>query len=253
MPRRIRVVVLGLVAAASMISAAAARAQRTFEGVIVYTLRGDAGKGGEMRQTIKGLMVRQDVTMAGKAGAGPNPYMITDGARATMTSVMPEQKMYMTMDLKQSAKDAKAMSQAMGIKPGEKTQHTTKFTRTGEKQTIAGYTCENFIIGDEQNSEMCVTKDLGMISPFGAGSGRGRGMGSAADVPPEYRELYAEFKDGFFMMQMSKLKGGKWQPVMTVKSVERRSVPESEFAIPAGYKPLVMPNMKDLLAPVRKP
>ncbi len=203
-------------------------AAQGFEGVVVWQV---AQGQGTMTQMYKGTKVRTEMNQGGREGV-----MLLDNTMTTMTMIMPQQKMYMTMDLKGMA--------AMGG-PSHDMDHTPpKITATGKTETIAGRTCEIYryaeAAGKPETMEMCVAKGMGFFmmgqGPMGGGGGPLGNLAKAA-ANPEYAKLY---KDGFFPLRLSQLEGGTPKLMMQAQSVEAKSLDASLFTVPAGFSEMKM-------------
>jgi Domain of unknown function (DUF4412) len=215
----------GLALGTSLVAAAHLAAQG-FEGVVTYKLTGDKGAPQELAMSIKGGQMRTDMS-----AGGHNMAMLMNG-QGSMTMLMPEQKMYMTMDLK-------AMRDRMPAGQHQE-QAPPKITDLGTKETIAGRTCENYQVQSEKSTiEFCNTTGLGNFmapqSPMGHGAG-----GPLQDLDNEaYREF---FKNGFFPLRVSNVEGGSKKVVMEATRVESRSLDASLFQVPAGFTEMKMPG-----------
>ena len=197
---------------------------QAFEGVVTYSMNPASARPGTMIYQVKGTKVRADLTgLKGSPHSGM--YMLMDAVAGKMMSVMPAQRVYMTMDMK-------AMSEQMRSPEGKPV--TAKITKTGKTETIAGYKCEHYLIGAQQDSDICAAKGLGIM---GAGT---RGMFAGM---PGY-EAYAEFaKDGFLPLKVTSLRNGKRAVVMEARSVERKRLDPSLFVVPEGYAEMDMGKM----------
>jgi hypothetical protein len=189
-------------------------AAQGFEGVVAYKMMGNGGKNTDMAMSIKGTQVRTDMTAEGRTMA-----MLLDGQAMTMTMLMAEQKMYMTMDMK-AMRD-----RAQGTKPGD--HAPPKITPLGTSETIAGRSCDNYLVETEKSkTEFCNAK------------------GGASPLNDLDNEAYrAFFKDGFFPLRVSSYDGGTKKVVMEATRVEPKSLDASLFQIPAGYSEMKMPGM----------
>lgn len=207
-------------------------AAQAFEGTIVTKMYVDGKPGRAMTSRFKGNKSR--IEMEGGTGGG---FMLMEAGKGVMITVMPAQKVYMTMDLTAGA-------EALGAtkKPGERPAKPPQVTRTGKTETIAGYQCEHVLMKSEngQEADICVAKGLGYFGGSGLGAGGQRG-GNA--VPMEYRDLLVGFKDGFQPLKIEKIEGGKREVMLQVTSIERKSQAAADFEIPAGYKELNMSEM----------
>jgi hypothetical protein len=217
-------------AALSLVAALTAGplAAQGFEGIVGYKMMmGGNSNSGEMIMSIKGTNMRTDVNTEGHAMT-----MLLDGQTQVMTMLMTEQKMYMTMDLK----GARDRMQNMQHK-----EHTPpKFTALGTTETIAGRTCENYLVeSDESKTEFCNTKGLGnYMTPRGP-----MGRGSSNGLTELNEEVFrAYFKDGFFPLRVTKIEDGKRKVLMEATRVEPKSLDASLFQIPSGFTEMKMPG-----------
>jgi hypothetical protein len=196
-----------------------------FEGSVSYVV---GAKQTPMTQTYKGGMVRTDFSGARGSGA-----MIMDMNTRTMKMVMPEQKMYMSMDL-----NAEKME-------GQGPRKPPKITDTGKTETIAGKECNIYRFAKEEGKpdtmEMCVAKGMGYFmvgrSPMGRGQGDEADM-SELSANPELMKMY---RDGFFPLRISKIDGANLKTTMLATKIEAKSVDASLFQVPADYQEMKMP------------
>lgn len=203
---------------------AAPLAAQGFEGVVTWQVSGDNGT---MTQMYKGSLVRMEMNQAGREGV-----MLMDHTGGTITMLMPQQKMYMKMDLK-----------GMPGMSGDEDRAQPKLTATGKSETIAGHTCEVYryaeAAGKPETMEMCVAKGMGFFMMGHSPMGGGGPLGNLAKVGsnPEYAKLY---KDGFFPLRMSSLEGGTAKPMLLAKAIEAKSLDAGLFAVPAGFMEMKM-------------
>lgn len=197
-----------------------------FEGSVSYTM---GEKQTPMTQTYKGGLVRTDFSGARGSGA-----MIMDMNARTMKMVMPERKMYMSMDLNDKME---------GMDHGPR--KPPKITDTGKTETVAGRECNVYRFAKEEGKpdtmEMCVAKGMGFFmagrSPMGRGQGDDADM-SAVSANPELMKMY---KDGFFPLRISKIDGANLKTTMIATKIEAKSVDPSVFQVPADYTEMKMP------------
>lgn len=202
-----------------------------FEGSVTYAV---GAKQMPMTQTYKGTMMRTD--MSGPGGRGG--AMIMDGAARTMTMVMAEQKMFMKWDLN-----------SMGNKMRDENAHKTpKLTDTGKSETIAGKTCQVYRYSPDEGKpatmELCVAKGMGFFmagrNPMAMGRGPGGDDDDVSEVAsnPEFAKAYRE---GFFPLRISRIKGDSLRTQMIATKIEPKSVDASIFQVPADYQEMKMP------------
>jgi ubiquitin len=201
-----------------------------FEGSVTWAV---GKKQTPMTQTYKGSMVRTDMT-GPRGGSGA---MIIDGAAKTMTMVMPEQKMFMKWDLEKMGEQMR----------NEHTHKNPKITDTGKSENIAGRSCQVYRYAEDtdkpETMEMCVAKGMGNFMMGRSPMGMGRGQGDGDDVSeiasnPEFQKLY---KDGFFPLRISKIKGDVVTTQMIATKLEPGSVDASLFQVPSDYQEMKMP------------
>jgi hypothetical protein len=197
-----------------------------FEGTVTWQM-----EKGQMAQTYKGSMVRTEMT----GESGRQGVMIMDHAARTMTMLMPEDKMYMVMNLRDMS--------------GRDDHKPPKLTDMGKTETIAGKSCEVYRYAEEagkpETRELCVAKGMGFFMGGGGGPmgmrrrGQGAEIAAAIAANPEFAKLY---KDGFFPLRISRLEDGKVTHEMIVTRIEAKSVEASAFATPPDYTEMKMPG-----------
>jgi hypothetical protein len=103
-----------------------------------------------------------------------------------------------------------------------------KLMKTGKTEKIAGYLAEEWAYkGGEKKASFWGSTELGAWSMMSA-----KGRGPQMDVPEEFK------KGGFFPLRIVSEDGG-----MEAVSVEKKSMPDSLFEVPAGYKKMDMGGM----------
>jgi hypothetical protein len=197
---------------------------QSFEGTVAYNVMSENGKTVEMAMSMKGTKIRTDANAEGHAMT-----MLIDGQTQVMKMLMPEQKMYMTMELK-------GMREHMQSKK----RTPPKITALGTKETIAGRSCENYLVeGEDTRMEFCNSKGLGNFMNPRSPMGRGPSSG-LTELENEVFLTY--FKDGFFPLRLTDLKDGKRRVVMEATRVESKSFDASYFEVPAGFSEMKMPG-----------
>jgi hypothetical protein len=215
--------------------AAPARGQ-DFEGSVTYRMTMN-GRPGEVTVHRKGNKLRQEFggPMAGMAS-------IIDGNTGKSVSLVPQQKMYFVMDLK-------ALGESMTGKDAPNEAKIPKLTRTGQKETVAGISCEHVIAEADPNPQqeqvdICAARGMGMFMGFGGASGEQMGATTAflsRSNDPRVREALAEFRDGFFPLKMTVKKRGQPDVTMEATKVEKKTLPNELFEVPAGWTEMKMP------------
>jgi len=191
-----------------------AEAQRTFEGVITYDMTA-AGTSMEMKQMAKGMKIRSE--MEGPMGEA---ISLMDVEAGEITTIMPAQRMYMTMDVD-------AMMQQMPAQ--HEPPRPEEFEATGRTETIAGHECEHYTYtNDAMTADICIAEGLGFM-PIGSPGAMGGGS-LAADM----EAWQARFPDGFLPLSMEMTSQGNTM-TMRATAVEQTSLSDDLFVVPEGY------------------
>ena len=226
---------------------AASSAGGDFEGTIAMKMETENQKGMEMTYFLKGRHTRIETKVPNVPEA--EAVMLWDLEGGKMTTLMPARKMYMTMDFKESAESMKKMAKEMKKSSGDEEEKFPKLTPTGKQETIAGYTCEHWLMGDKQDMDMCVAKGLGY---FGMGSQSGGGLGALKNLAfspkllvdaAAHPEWVKFLEGGAFPLKLTTMEDGKVKMNMEATRIEKKSLDDSLFTIPTDYKELSMPNL----------
>jgi hypothetical protein len=217
-----------------------------FEGTITMKMEGESQKGAEMTYFLKGGHARIEVKAADNPeGQGVMLWNLED---AKMTTLMPARKMYMTIDMKEAAESMKDTAKGSKKTDEEEAKFPT-LTDTGKQETIAGYTCEHWLMGDKQNMDMCVAKGLGY---FGMGGQSGGGLGALknfafspkllaeAAAHPEWVKF---LEGGAFPLKITSTEDGKVKMNMEATKIEKKSLDDALFQVPPDYKEFSMRSM----------
>lgn len=225
-------------AAPSSISTAPAGA---FEGAITANLYA-AGQPSVLKYAIKGQRARVETNLA--QGGTATAIVLMDLSAGSQTMLMPQAKTYMTLDLN----DAKL--KGMAERMGKSADQPLKITATGKTETIAGHTCEQWVMDNgQQQTQMCFAKGLGF---FGGASGPGGVLSQLKNLPfgeqakttleanPEFAKFAAS---GAFPLKIAQVENGQTKPILEVTSVERKPLDDSLFTVPADYKKMNLPGL----------
>ncbi len=202
-------------------------AQTQFEGKVVMNVK-SGDKGTDIDLFVKGNKTL--IQMMGEEKAN----LIMDSKAKKMTILMPQQKMYMEMDLNMM----KDISEKM--KKNDKSEKADKmngdFNKTGETKDINGYECEKWVYTDDggDKTEAWMTKELGNF------------MGFSNPMMNDEASSWQKKIEGqgyFPMLAIHYDDSGNVESSMEVKSVDKKSLDESMFEIPAGYSKFNMPMM----------
>jgi hypothetical protein len=194
----------------------------SFEGTVTMKMSGreaagkSAGGGAEMTFSLKDGRTRADM-----AAQGQSIGVIMDPAKQEMTMLMTQQQMYMVRPI-----SAPATAGATGEKAGGATLEKTATT-----EKILGYECTKYVVQDKnRTTELWLTEELGSFMNFSGGGPMGRG-GPA----PQGWEALLQGKN-FFPMRVVSTEGGKEVGRLEVTAVEKKSLPDTLFAVPAGWR-----------------
>lgn len=242
-----RSLVLLSLASTLVVPLSALAAQGSFEGVVVLRM---TGRDTDMSPVyyIKGGRTRIEMDAGGNRAV-----QLMDMSKGTMTALMPEQKMYLTMDFGGIGKGLEQAQAGKGSKapsdPG------IRFEATGQREVIAGIPCEHFRIvnaREQTEMDMCLAKGMGIFMGMAMDAGAAGGMGGGkqpAGVPPEIRDLAARLSEGAFLLKSEMKEKGKVTMTMLATRVERKALSDDLFLPPPDYRPF---DMKGMMRP-RKP
>lgn len=198
--------------------------------LITQKVEGVAGMAGmETTTRVKGDKLRVDAT--------PEMSMLVDVKTGDMINLMHAQKSY----LKISGEMAKTMMAQMKPAAGAAAPAKPDLKPTGKKETINGYASEeytttvngmklDFMLTKALPNYESALKQLADAAKNGPMAQQAQGMGLDFGTLP-----------GFPLRTSMEMAGQKM--VSTVTNLSTATLPESEFALPAGYKELTMPTM----------
>lgn len=221
---------------ATFLLASAAVIAAPFEGKISMNMISGREKPMEMTYAIKGDKVRIEMPAAKGMGG-----MIMDLGKKEMTMLMDEQKMYMV----HAIPDAPAQAAAKNEK------EEGKLEKTGEKETILGYTAEKYIWTDRNSkTEMWLAEGLGTYMSMNKGGGPMGGRRNNSTAQQWERALAG--KELFPLRVVGKDSKGKESFRMETTAIKKESLADSLFAPPAGYQKFDMGGMMKGLIPGMK-
>ena len=200
-----------LAATPLLLAAPVAGAQSSFEGVITMRMRSDrAPEPMTMRYLVREGRIRSEVSMGGMEVAA-----IVDPAKREVYSVMPAQRMYMVMALPDDA--------PAGVRAPE-------VTKTGRRETIAGHTCEHYLVKTEQQTmDVCLATDMPALVMSGGAGGGGAGVWASALG-----------KQPGFPLKVTVQ--GASEAMLEVTSIEAKRLDPALFAPPADFRRMEMPG-----------
>ena len=194
-----------------------------FEGKVDFTLNTPRGAS-QMGYSIKGDKIRID--LVGQKGMGG---MIFEPAKKQTTVLMPEQKMYMTMEMPD------VQAQAAEAKAGDVT-----LEKTGQKEKILGFDAEKFISTYQGSAtELWLAEGIGTFMAPNQRNPMGRGAGPA----PQGWEKALAGQELFPLRVVSKGKDGKESFRMEATAINKQALPDTLFTPPADFQKFDMGAM----------
>jgi hypothetical protein len=212
-----------------------------FEGQITSKMfLGD--KTMETRYAIKGARNRIETQFpqdSAEARLMQTSVTLMDLSSGTMTMLFPQTKTYLTMN---GGEMAEEMTKGAGK---DSPFDFPKVTSTGKTETIAGITCEHWLIGDKMDA--CMAKGLGYFGGGGSNSildklknlALREKIKAQLDTNPEFAKF---IEGGAFPLKMAQIENGQSKTFMEVTSIERKSLDDSLFSVPADYKKTEIPG-----------
>ena len=187
----------------------------------------------ETRYSIKGARNRIEAL-----SAQDSAIVLMDSSSSSTTTLFPQAKSYVTMNWAEMAEEMAGEDSSIVF---------PKVTSTGETETIAGFTCRHWLIGDNQDLDVCMAKGLGY---YGGGSGgildklKDPALREKAKAQLDANPEFAKFVEGgAFPLKMTLTENGQSKVVMEVTKIERKSLDDSLFTVPADYKKMELPKI----------
>ncbi len=183
----------------------------------------------QMTITVKGAKMRVD----GARGTSPGSYSILDAGTGTMYTVMPAQKQVMVATARDVTALQKAMQQQMGL-PAPSTA-APKRTALGTK-ALLGVRARGYRLVSADGAAVV------WIDPaLGPGLARFNSMQSqmaagASALQNAVRQLGFPLQSQLVVKAPPMLGPGWMYNESTITAVQRHPVPDSTFALPAGFK-----------------
>lgn len=163
--------------------------------------------------------------------------LIFDAAAKRSIQLDPEKKTWSEF----TEKDLASMREMMKDRPGPKTVRTTRYEKTGKTDKALGKSCDVYRVV-ESDAEPGESEEMVCLAKFGTfGVSRDdfapfRAFGEFASqmTGGELEKSWADLP-GIPLIAWEKDEQGQRETFRATK-VEKRSVPASEFAVPAGWK-----------------
>jgi hypothetical protein len=199
-----------------------------FEGTVISTTTGTRGPNSPFTITqeisIKGKKVRSNMSSPGEPRGAVS--IIYRGDRGRIITILEQEKMYMEYSLK-------TIHQMMKNIPHDTNRAVV--TRTGKTQKILGYNCEQVLIHQgEVDIEIWGTTELSSLRE----SIQALNEMQKQNVPRWSREL-----DKMKLFPMKTTISAQGTNAETdVTSIQKKSLPEAFFNVPAGYTKQELPT-----------
>lgn len=203
-----------------------------FAGVVIEGMGLDAESKQPQRFLFEGQKLRLET-------AGGAQVMIFDGATKRSVQLDPSAKTYTEFTKADVAKMKEMMGQARGgagAGASPANPRAIRYEKTGKTDRALGKTCDVYrAVDDDADAEMC-------LAPFGTfGIERADFEGFRA-----FGEFASELAGGELQRDWADLPGipliawdledGQREESFRATKIEKRSIPASEFAVPAGWK-----------------
>ncbi len=227
---------LRLLAVGTLLTATIAHAASAFEGKVSLAITAGKGKPQVLDYSIKDTSLRIDMNADGQAIAS-----IMDMKKMEMLMLMPSEKMYMVMPIKETVEKA---AKKVEVKEPD-------IEKTGRTETILGYKCEEYVTKEKNaTTEIWIAEGLGTFMGLGENGGGGGGMGGMFGGKKKAAAGWEEKfkgKPGFPLRVVSRDGKNKETFRMEATKIEPGSLPASLFQPPAGWQRMQMPNLGDML------
>lgn len=202
---------------------------------IVQEVEG-AGSVTHITMKIKGDKTRIEAT--------PQVTSIFDNKSGEMLSILHDQKLVMRTSAAQAKTVAAAITGQLAPAPAAGVADAKmKMTPTGRKETIDGYEAEEYVletptykasywIAKNYPQGDAILKQLQSMAP--------QALTGGAMATPDFRAFPG-------LPLRTNMTIGETKIVSTIKAVKTDPLPESEFAVPQGYKEMKVPDMSGIL------
>ncbi len=211
-----------------------------FEGEVDVTAKGDnpsdapvslalSVKNGKVR-----VNVPEDLVKRSGAPLGSGVYVILDSEAKKLYAVIDSRHQVILVDLNKAGEQLKGVGSSPAEHGGAAAGPTTKVTKTGKFDTVAGYKCENWDIASDHHEGTACVADEG-FSWFSF---------PTTGIPTE-RLWAAELLDGkhFPLRYVGYAKDGTESARIEVTKIEKKSLPATDFEYPPSYVVLDLATM----------
>ncbi|HMV85866.1 MAG TPA: DUF4412 domain-containing protein [Blastocatellia bacterium] len=222
-------------------SAPANSAGGQFEGTITAQLFNSA-QPAEISYAVKGTRMRIETKLS--QGGTQTGVVLMDSASGVQNMLMPQTKTYLNLNLNKSDQ-----FRQMAEKAGEAAGDFSKVSSMGQTETIAGHTCRHWRFADKQQTDACLAQGLGFFGGGGQSGGvfeqlKNLALGDKVKAQLNANPEFAKFVEGgAFPLKISQVENGQSKTVLEVIRVERKSLDDALFSVPADYKKMEIPGM----------
>jgi Domain of unknown function (DUF4412) len=199
-------------------------AAQSFDGAITMRVSGMGPNGGQAQEI-------EYLTRGGKVRVN----VVSAMGAMSIIGIPAEKKTYLLLDQQSMYMEVNVGEELARAGAGSATMPDVKITRTGKKETIAGYECEHVtVIAPQQTADVCLAKGLGpFVNAMSAMGSMGRGNRS---LPAWQRSLEGE---GGFPLKVTRQDG---VVQLEVTKIEKRVLTDAPFTIPNSYTKMTMPR-----------
>lgn len=176
---------------------ASSSGQNNFEGSITAKLFAGA-QPMELKYAIKGTRSRIETQLA--QGSLATGVMLLDWSSGSQFMLIPQTKTYMSVNLAGADNKAQELADSLSKELGQAPSNSFKATATGKSETIAGHTCQHWLMGDKQDTDVCLANGLGFFGGGQSGSIfeklKTLGLGDKAKAQLAANPEFAKFVEG---------------------------------------------------------
>ncbi len=187
---------------------ASLEARGLFEGILDVDITPITGKILSVQYYVKGTKVRQDMTVGNRV-----TITLMDAASKSATVLFPEQKSFMIMPMPNPRK----VTKSKGL----------RISRSGKTIELLGKTCEEWI---------CESKTGPSTIYSAKGMGKFTAMSNGEDAWTGIQE------EGLFPLRVVTKMNNSRIVIWEVKTITKKSLGESVFALPDDYQKMPGPN-----------
>jgi hypothetical protein len=179
-----------------------------------------------MDYSMKQGFVRIDITGTDSRSQGKTITSIWDLNKHEIYTLMPAQKMYITM----KTEDIAALAQGA--------QTDVQIEKTGETENILGYTATKYLVKDTTHD---ITSEVWTADGIGTFINAAMGFKKKGGLSPMEKELAA--RGAFPLRMISHNSSGEETNRMEAVSINKKSLSDDMFTVPSDYHPFDLGGM----------